>query len=64
MITFEIGQREDGFYSARTDTQTDTPSSALVYIFNQENIRIDASQILALSALYPETFEYFLSFML
>ena len=35
VLSFEIGQREDGFYSARTDTQTDrhteSPSSALVY---------------------------------
>ena len=35
VLSFEIGQREGGFYSTRTDTPTDRhtepPSSALVY---------------------------------
>ena len=35
MLSFEIGQREGGFYSAKIDTQTDRitepPSSVLVY---------------------------------
>ena len=35
VLSFEIGQRESGFYSARTDTQnhkhTEPSSSALVY---------------------------------
>ena len=26
VLTFEIGQREGGFYSARTDRQTDRPT--------------------------------------
>ena len=30
VLSFEIGQREGGFYSEQTDTRTDTPSSALV----------------------------------
>ena len=34
MLGFEIGQREGGFYSARTDGQTDTPTTVLVYRFN------------------------------
>ena len=32
MLGFEIGQRESGFYSERTESQTDVPSSTvLVY---------------------------------
>ena len=35
VLSFEIGQREGGFYSTRTDTQTDrrtdTPSTVFVY---------------------------------
>ena len=37
VLSFEIGQREGGFYSARTDTHrqtdriTDTPNTVLVY---------------------------------
>ena len=31
MLSFEIGQREGGFYSERTDRITDTPSTVLVY---------------------------------
>ena len=31
MLSFEIKQREGGFYSARTDRRTEPPNSALVY---------------------------------
>ena len=38
MHGFEIGQRESGFYSERTDTQTDvTSSTELVYRFECAN---------------------------
>ena len=37
VLSFEIGQREGGFYSARTDRRTDTPSTALVYRFSSLN---------------------------
>ena len=34
VLDFEIGQRESGFYSERTESQTDVPSSTLlVYRF-------------------------------
>ena len=40
MLSFEIGQREGGFYSERTDTHTethaDTPSTALVYRYGSD----------------------------
>ena len=40
MLKFEIGQREGGFYSTRTDTQTDrrtdTPSTVFVYRWGVE----------------------------
>ena len=31
MLSFEIGQRESGFYSERTDTQTDGQSHPVPY---------------------------------
>ena len=31
VLSFEIEQREGGFYSVRTNTQTEPPSSALLY---------------------------------
>ena len=34
VLSFEIGQRDCGFYSARTDRITDTPSAVLVYIYS------------------------------
>ena len=34
VLSFKIGQREGGFYSARTDTES--PNSALVYRFGQQ----------------------------
>ena len=38
MLTFEIGQRESGFYSERTDTQTDriTEPSSTVLVGTRE----------------------------
>ena len=35
VLSFEIGQREGGFYSTRTDRRTEPPSSALAYRFQQ-----------------------------
>ena len=31
VVSFEIGQREGGFYNARKDRRTEPPSTALVY---------------------------------
>ena len=31
VLSFQIGQREGGFYSGRTDRHTEPPSNALVY---------------------------------
>ena len=31
MLSFEIGQRESGLYSGRTDRRTNPPSTVLVY---------------------------------
>ena len=38
VLSFEIGQREIGFYSAPTDGQTDTPSTKFEYRFSAGNI--------------------------
>ena len=46
VLSFEIGQREGSFYSERTDTQTEPPSTVLVYrytyilIYAIEKLRI------------------------
>ena len=39
MLGFEIGQRESGFYSVRTESQTDVPSNTvLVYRYIHRRI--------------------------
>ena len=35
VLSFETGQREGCFYSARTDIHADTPSTVLVYRFTK-----------------------------
>ena len=38
VLSFEIGQREGGFYSGRIDRHTEPPSTVLVYRFNTASI--------------------------
>ena len=50
MLGFEIGQRESGFYSGRTESQTDRiaePSSTLlVYRFYEDLCHLNAQDLI------------------
>ena len=55
VLSFEIGQREGGFYSARTDGLTETPSTVLVYrltIWFQQCMYVTFQQLVIYSIMY------------
>ena len=45
VLSFEIGRREGGFYSARIDRQTEPPSSTLVYMIGTQHVPMTCSPI-------------------